>query len=148
MMQKWEKLTRQANNAFTNQKFSDAVQLNQEALALVIADFEQGFQQDPESFVAAAVVSHLNIAEAFTRMGDFLSANSQFECAVKFLDRILHRVDLLNEQREILLGTANHIRFEWELFSQSYGAALASQTKALVNMFTRAATQSQSVVRH
>ncbi|GAA0837578.1 MULTISPECIES: tetratricopeptide repeat protein [Marinomonas] len=147
-MQYWEKLTREANQAYFKHAFSDAVDLNREALTQVESDFDRGFYQDPESYVSAAVVSHLNIAEAFVALGDFISANLQYENAANFLQAILIRPDLECEQRDLIMRTATHIRFEWDLFSQSHSANLKEQSKVLMQAITHAVSYSTAVVHH
>ncbi|MGO3346212.1 MAG: tetratricopeptide repeat protein [Marinomonas sp.] len=147
-MQSWERLTREANRAYFKHAFSDAVDLNRKALSQVEGDFDHGFYQDPETFVAATVVSYLNIAEAFTGLGDCVSANLQYENAVNFLQSILIRSDLEAEQRNLIMRTATHIRFEWDLFTQSHGANLKAQSKALMQAITHAVSYSKAVVHH
>ncbi|REG81337.1 tetratricopeptide repeat protein [Marinomonas pollencensis] len=147
-MQYWEKLTREANQAYFKHAFSDAVDLNRKALAKVENDFDCGFYQDPESYVSAAVVSYLNIAEAFVALGDYISANLQYENATNFLQAILTRPDLADEQRNLIMRTATHIRFEWDLFSQSHNAKLKAQSKVLMQAIAQATSYSKAVVRH
>lgn len=147
-MQYWEQLTRLANKAHSNHAFSDSVELNRQALAFATEHFDEDFRQDAESAVAASIVSYLNMAESYTSLGDYLSANTQYERAVHFLQTALSRVDVSAEQRDLLSRTATHVRFEWELFSQSHGTALSIQSKSLVQALSNAVAQPRSMVRH
>ncbi|MFT6405688.1 MAG: tetratricopeptide (TPR) repeat protein [Marinomonas primoryensis] len=146
-MQNWERLTRQANRAFSNHAFSDAVELNQQALTQAEMSFDDDFYRDAESAVAAAV-SFLNIAESYTALGDFVSANTQYENAVNFLQAIIVRPDLDGEQRGLIMRTATHIRFEWELFSQSYSKHVSTQSKVLMQALSNAVSSSETMVHH
>ncbi|NVK27263.1 MAG: tetratricopeptide repeat protein [Flavobacteriia bacterium] len=147
-MQDWERLIRQANRAFSNHAYSDAVDLNQKALLEAERSFDEDFYLDAESAVAAAAVSFLNIAESYTALGDFVSANTQFEKAVNFLQAIIARPDMDDEQRSLVMRTATHIRFEWELFTQSYSRALSAQSRALIQTLSNAVSIPSSMVRH
>ena len=147
-MQNWERLTRQANQAYSNHAFSDAVELNQQALTHAEMSFDDDFYRDAESAVAAAAVSFLNIAESYTALGDFMSANTQYENAVNFLQTIIVRSDLDDEQRKLIMRTATHIRFEWELFTQSYSKQVSSQSKGLMQALSRTDSSSKVMVRH
>ena len=53
-MQDWERLTRQANRAYSNHAFTDAVDLNRQALMEAERSFDEDFYRDAESAVAAA----------------------------------------------------------------------------------------------
>ncbi|BFM51215.1 tetratricopeptide repeat protein [Marinomonas sp. THO17] len=147
-MQNWERLTRQANKAYSNHDYSNAVELNQQALQQVECSFDDDFHQDAESAVAAAAVSFLNIAESYTALGDFLSANTQYENAVNFLQAVIVRPDVDEEQRGLIMRTATHIRFEWELFSQSHSKHVVAQSKALMRSISNAVTSQGVMVRH
>ena len=147
-MQNWERLTRQANRAYSNHVFSDAVELNQQALTQAEMSFDDDFYRDAESAVAAAAVSFLNIAESYTALGDFVSANTQYENAVNFLQAIIVRPDLDGEQRGLIMRTATHIRFEWELFSQSYSKHVSTQSKVLMQALSNAVSSSETMVHH
>ncbi|WP_133013348.1 tetratricopeptide repeat protein [Marinomonas flavescens] len=147
-MQYWERLTREANKAYFKHAFSDAVDLNRKALAQVERESDHGFYQDPETIVSATVVSHLNIAEAFTGLGDFVSANLQYENAMNFLQAVLMRSDLEAEQRDLIMRTTTHIRFEWDLFIQSKGAELKTQNNALVQAITHSVSYAKAVICH
>lgn len=147
-MQNWERLTRQANKAFSNHDFTDAVDLNRQALIQAERSFDEDFYRDAESAVAAAAVSFLNMAESYTALGDFVSANTQFECAVNFLQRVMSRPDMNNEQRDLIMRTATHIRFEWDLFTQSYHREVSIQSKALMQSLSHAISTSNTFVCH
>lgn len=149
-MQNWERLTRQANRAYSNHAFSEAVELNQQALSQAEMSFDDDFYRDAESAVAAAAVSFLNIAESYTALGDFISANTQYENAVNFLQAIIVRPDVDDEQRGLIMRTATHIRFEWELFTQSHSKHVSAQSKALMQALSHAVSGSGSkvMVRH
>ncbi|MCB5160769.1 tetratricopeptide repeat protein [Marinomonas algarum] len=137
-MQNWERLTRHANRAYSNHDFLEAVDLNRQALLHAERSFDDDFYQDAESTVAAAAVSYLNIAESYTALGDYISANTQFENAVNFLQIIIARSDVNDEQRDLIMRTANHIRFEWELFTQSFGQKVSAQGRALMRSLAHA----------
>ncbi|WP_369920788.1 tetratricopeptide repeat protein [Marinomonas polaris] len=147
-MQDWERLTRQANRAYSNHAFTDAVDLNRQALMQAERSFDEDFYRDAESAVAAAAVSFLNIAESYTALGDFISANTQFESAVNFLQTIIARPDMDDEQRDLIMRTATHIRFEWELFTQSHSKEVSAQSRALMQSLTNAVSISTAVMRH
>ena len=148
VMQNWEQLTREANRAYSNHAFSDAVELNREALTQAEKTFEDDFHRDAESAVAAAAVSFLNIAESYTALGDFISANTEFESAVNFLQTIMARSDMNNEQRDLIMRTATHIRFEWELFAQSHRKNITAQSKMLMLALSSAVSNSKRTVHH
>ncbi|MBR7888375.1 tetratricopeptide repeat protein [Marinomonas sp. A79] len=131
-MQTWERLTRQANRAYSNQDYLEAADLNRQALMQVERSFDDDFYRDAESAVAAAAVSFLNIAESYTALGDFISANTQFENAVNFLQTVIARPDMADDQRDLIMRTATHIRFEWELFTTSYSKQVSAQSRALM----------------
>jgi len=147
-MQDWERLTRQANKAYSNHAFSEAVDLNQQALKQAERSFDEDLYRDAESAVAAAAVSFLNIAESYTALGDYISANNQYENAVNFLQAIIVRPDMNDEQRNLIMRTATHIRFEWELFSQSYNKNVSAQSKALMQALSHAVSMPTALVRH
>ncbi|WP_191601954.1 tetratricopeptide repeat protein [Marinomonas algicola] len=147
-MHNWESLTRLANNAYSKHAFSDAVDLNKQALTQAEQSFDDDFKKDPESAVAATTVSFFNMAESYTALGDYVSANTQYEQAVNFLQSIIVRPNLDFEQRELIMRTATHIRFEWELFSQSYSKELISQSKALMQALAHTVSCTKHVVHH
>lgn len=147
-MQDWERLTRQANKAYSNHAFSEAVDLNRQALMQAERSFDEDFYRDAESAVAAAAVSFLNIAESYTALGDYISANTQYENAVNFLQTIIVRPDMNDEQRNLIMRTATHIRFEWELFTQSYNKNVSAQSKALMQSLSHAVSMPTALVRH
>jgi hypothetical protein len=147
-MQNWERLTRQANRAYSNHAFSDAVELNRAALMQAEKTFDEDFHRDAESAVAAAAVSFLNIAESYTALGDFISANTQFENAVNFLQAIMVRPDVDSEQRNLIMRTATHIRFEWELFAQSHAKSVSAQSRILMRALSSAVTNAKTMVQH
>jgi hypothetical protein len=147
-MQDWERLTRQANRAYSNNAFTDAVDLNRQALCEAERSFDKDFFRDAESAVAAAAVSFLNIAESYTALGDFISANTQFERAVHFLQTVISRPDMNNEQRSLIMRTATHIRFEWDLFTQSYQKDVSAQSKTLMQVLSSAITAPNAYVCH
>lgn len=130
----WQHLTRQANEAHTRALFLDAHELNQKALACAKATFEDDFKLDAESAVSAVIVSYLNLAEVSVSMKEWLQANDYFERGVHFLQTILVENDMLHEHRELIERMATHIRFEWDLFSSTYGHKLeqAQRKRALV----------------
>ncbi|SBS33051.1 hypothetical protein MSP8887_01851 [Marinomonas spartinae] len=134
-MQNWEKLTRQANQAYSNHAFLEAVDFHQQALDQILKRFEEDFCLDPESVVAATAVSYLNIAESYTGLGNVMAANRQFEKAIDFLQAVIARPDLALEQRDLIFQTMNHIRFEWELFTQSFGKERVVKHSALLHPF-------------
>ena len=147
-MQNWERLTRQANRAYSNHAFTDAVDLNRQALMQAEMSFDDDFHRDAESAVAAAAVSFLNIAESYTALGDFVSANTQYENAVNFLQTIITRTDVDDEQHSLIMRTATHIRFEWELFTQSHSKNITAQSKMLMQALSNAVSSSKSVLHH
>lgn len=147
-MQDWERLTRQANKAYSNHAFSEAVDLNRQALMQAERSFDEDFYRDAESAVAAAAVSFLNIADSYTALGDFMSANTQYENAVSFLQTIIVRPDMSDEQRNLIMRTATHIRFEWELFTQSHSKHVSAQSKALMQALSNAVSVPKNAVRH
>lgn len=121
----WQHLTRQANEAHTRAAYSDAQELGRKALACAEATFQDDFDIDAESAVSAVIVSYLNLAEISISMKEWLQANEYFERGVHFLQSIIITPNLQLEHRELIEQTASHIRFEWELFSQTYGNKLA-----------------------
>ena len=143
-MQNWERLTRQANRAYSNHDYSDAVEFNREALMQVEMTFDEHFHLDAESTVAAAAVSFLNIAESYTALGDYISANTQYESAVNFLQAVIVRPDLDQEQRSLIMRTATHIRFEWELFAQSHSKSVTAQSRVLMRSLSNAVSAAVS----
>ncbi|MFT2111561.1 tetratricopeptide repeat protein [Marinomonas sp. 2405UD68-3] len=147
-MHNWENLTRQANKAYSNHAFLDAIELNRQALNQAEQSFEYDFSQDPESAIAAATVSFFNIAESYTALGDYISANTQYENAVNFLQSLTDRADLVDEQRDLIVRTAGHIRFEWDMFTQSYGKAFALQSKDLMKVVSHTVIRSKNVIHH
>ncbi|ADZ92375.1 hypothetical protein [Marinomonas mediterranea] len=126
-MQHWERLTRKANIAFTNQAYLESVDLNLSALATAQKEFDLQFGVDAESAVAANIVSYLNLAESYAAMGDLLTANSHYESAINFLSSIVIRPSINQEQTDLIHRTVNHVRFEWDLFSQSNRSELSMQ---------------------
>ncbi|MBM6549608.1 tetratricopeptide repeat protein [Marinomonas ostreistagni] len=120
----WQHLTRQANEAHTRASFADAQELNQKALACAKATFEDDFKIDAESAVSAVIVSYLNLAEVAISMKEWRHANDYFERGVHFLQTVLVSSDILHEHRDLIERMATHIRFEWELFSTTYGHRL------------------------
>lgn len=147
-MHNWESLTRLANKAYSNHAFSDAVDLNRQALSQAEQSFDDDFHKDPESAIAATTVSFFNMAESYTALGDYVSSNTQYEQAVNFLQGIIVRPNLGVEERELVMRTATHIRFEWDLFTQSYGKELASQRKVLIQALSHAVSCTKHVVHH
>ncbi|TDO98669.1 tetratricopeptide repeat protein [Marinomonas balearica] len=126
-MQHWEKLTRKANIAFSNQAYLESVDLNLSALLTAQQEFDQRFDVDAESAVAANIVSYLNLAESYAAMGDLLTANGHYESALNFLNTIVIRPSINREQTDLIHRTLNHVRFEWDLFSQSHRNELSMQ---------------------
>lgn len=121
----WQHLTRQANAAHTRAAYSDAQELGCKALACAEATFKNDFENDAESAVSAVIVSYMNLAEFSISMKEWLQANEYFERGVQFLQSIIITPNLQSEHRDLIEQTASHIRFEWELFSQTYGNKLA-----------------------
>lgn len=126
----WQHLTRQANEAHTCANYADAQGLGKKALACAKSTFEEDFQCDAESAVSAVIVSYMNLAEVSISMEEWLQANDYFERGVHFLQKILVAPNILPEHRQLIDQVANHIRFEWELFTQTYGVKLAVAKRA------------------
>lgn len=147
-MQNWERLTRQANKAHSNYAFSDAIELHREALYQAQHSFDDSFHLDAESSVAAIAVSFLNMAESYSSLGDYISANTQYENAVNFLQAIIARPDMGEEHRVLIMRTASHIRFEWDLFSKTHGNSVMSQKKSLLQALSQAVSSAKAVVQH
>lgn len=122
----WQHLTRQANDAHSRASLSDALELNHKALACAKATFDDGFKIDAESAVSAVIVSYLNLAEVSVSMKEWLQANDYFERGVQFLQSVIVEPSIQPEHRHLIEQMAHHIRFEWELFSQTYGKKLAA----------------------
>ncbi|WP_425642917.1 tetratricopeptide repeat protein [Marinomonas gallaica] len=121
----WQHLTRQANEAHTRADYVDAQELSKKALACAEATFEDDFQLDAESAVSAVVVSYMSLAEVSISMKEWLQANDYFERGVHFLQSVIVAPNILPEHRQLIDHVANHIRFEWGLFQQTYGNKLA-----------------------
>ncbi|MCZ2723718.1 tetratricopeptide repeat protein [Marinomonas sp. 15G1-11] len=147
-MQSWEHLTRQANKAYSNNAFSEAVDLNLLALQQAERSFAEDFEEDPQSTLAAISVSFFNVAESYTALGDYISANRQYQQAVNFLQVVIVLPNLITEQRDQIMKTATHIRFEWDLFTQSYGRELSLQSKALMKSPSYSIKDARAVVHH
>lgn len=122
----WQHLTRQANDAHSRCAFADAQELSTKALACAKATFDDDFKVDPESAVSAVVVSYLNLAEISVSMKEWLHANTLFEDGVNFLQQVVVTPSLVPEHLKLIDNMAKHIRFEWELFSQTYAKKLAT----------------------
>ncbi|MEC8081032.1 MAG: tetratricopeptide repeat protein [Pseudomonadota bacterium] len=121
----WQHLTRQANEAHTREAYVDAQELGRKALACAEATFKDDFEVDAETAVSAVIVSYMNLAEVSVSMKEWLQANYYFERGVQFLQSIIVKPELPSEHRELIELTASHLRFEWELFTQTYGSKLA-----------------------
>ncbi|MBJ7555615.1 tetratricopeptide repeat protein [Marinomonas spartinae] len=147
-MRYWEKLTRQANQAYSNHAFLEAVDFNQQALDQILEGFEEDFCLDPESAVAAMAVSYLSIAESYTGLGDVVAANRQFEKAIDFLQDVIARPGLALEQRDLILQTMNHIRFEWELLTQSCGKEVVVKYPVSLRPLSHAAPPALTTTFH
>lgn len=140
----WQHLTRQANAAHSRAAYSDAQELGRKALACAEATFKNDFVNDAESAVSAVIVSYLNLAETSISMKEWLQANEYFECGVLFLQSIIVAPDLSIEDRELIEQTASHIRFEWELFSHTYGNKLAVARRSHRINWLKQRTQSET----
>ncbi|MFD1384698.1 hypothetical protein ACFQ45_15125 [Rhodanobacter aciditrophus] len=118
----WQHLTRQANEAQSRAAFVDAHELNQKALACAKATFPSDFDNDAESAVSAVIVSYLNLAEVSVSMKEWSQADGYFSQGVSFLEQVINAPNLPSDDRTLIDRTASHIRFEWDLFKQTYGS--------------------------
>ena len=144
----WECLTKEAINAYSNHAFDDAVNLNKQALSLLEVSFDDDFNRDAESTIAAATVSFLNLAESYTVLGEFVLANAQYENAIHFLQVAMTRSDVSDQQYSIIIRTLTRIRCEWQLFSQSHFSALPAQNNPLMETFSNVVSAPKKAIRH
>ncbi len=144
----WECLTKEAINAYSNHAFDDAVNLNKQALSLLEVSFDDDFNRDAESTIAAATVSFLNLAESYTVLGEFVLANAQYENAIHFLQVAMTRSDVSDQQYGIIIRTLTRIRCEWQLFSQSHLSELPSQSHPLMETFSNVVSAPKKVIHH
>jgi len=144
----WECLTKAAVTAYSNHDFNDAVNLNKQALSLLEVSFDDDFNFDVESTIAAATVSFLNLAESYTLLGDFVLANAQYENAVNFLQAAMTRLDLNEQQYGIIIRTLTRIRCEWQLFNQSHFSKLPAQNNVLMETFSNVVSAPKKAIHH
>lgn len=135
----WQHLTRQANEAQSKASYVDAHELNQKALACAKATFQSDFDNDAESAVSAIIVSYLNLAEVSVCLKEWLQADNYFSQGVSFLETVINEPSLLNDDRALIDRTASHIRFEWDLFKQTYAAKLQAGQRLRHVVMNRAA---------
>lgn len=144
----WECLTKAAVTAYSNRDFNNAVNLNKQALSLLEISFNDDFNFDAESTIAAAAVSFLNLAESYTVLGEFILANAQYENAISFLQVAMSRPDVSDQQYGIIIRTLTRIRCEWQLFSQSHLSELPAQSNLLMETFSNVVSAPKKVIHH
>lgn len=123
----WEKLTRDANKAHSNNDFLDAIELNEQALSLL--SFNYDFNKDVASTVEESIVNFLNMAESYSALGDYVSANEQYENAEKFLQSTLSSKSMNSDEWHFIMKVHNQVRFEWNAFKAIYKKAVMAQKK-------------------
>jgi len=145
-MQNWENLTKKANKAYSNHDFSDALVLNQQALNILETSFHKHFKVDIESYISAAAVSFLNLAESYVALDNPLLANNQYENAINFLQAVLSHAEIESQHYCLVMHTVTRIRCEWEMFNEQQSKQ-SSQNKQVFSTFTKAPYSGQ-VIHH
>ncbi len=121
----WEQLTRDANRAHSNNNFLDSIELNQQALTLV--SMSHGFNKNITVIVEESMVNFLNIAESYIALGDYISANEQYENADAFIQSSLSTKGMKSDQWQLIMNIHNQLRNEWDKFKRSYKKAVIMQ---------------------
>ena len=126
-MHNWESLTKQANKAYSSHDFENAVVLNHQALNILTTSFNEYFKLDIESYISAAAVSFLNLAESYTALDNPVLAHNQYESAINFLQAVLSHADIDNQHYCLVMHSITRIRCEWEMFNEHQAKQLVSQ---------------------
>jgi len=147
-MLNWKYLTSEANKAYSNDAFFDAIELNQQALMQAEISFNSQFEKDPESAVAAMIVSILNLADSFTAVGDFNATGIEYQKAINFLQTTIIRPDINEQKKDLILRTANQVRLEWEGFNKRYKQSVSLQIRTLMKDISNAVYCPQIMVHH
>ncbi|WP_435234995.1 hypothetical protein ACR30L_14695 [Psychromonas sp. PT13] len=148
MIQNWKYLIQQANDAYQDNAYSEAISLNQQALEYAKEIFHDEFYRDPSSAVAASTISFLNLAESYTAVGDLLSANNQYKNAIHFLQMAVVHLALNDTHSDLIMRTAGKIQFEWSLFSKHHDVDIPIQSAELMRSVSLAITYAKNTVHH
>ncbi|WP_417696818.1 hypothetical protein [Psychromonas sp.] len=147
-MQSWENLTKRANKAYSSNEFSDAVILNQQALNTLETIFHDNFPFDAESYISAAAVSFLNLADAYSALENLLLANSQYENGINFLQAVLTRADVDGRHYCLVMHAITRIRCEWEMFNEKQAKQSPDDEPQSFSTFIGYGTYSKKVIHH
>lgn len=147
-MLNWKYLTNEANKAYSNDAFFDAIELNQQALMQAEISFNYQFAHDPETAVAAMIVSTLNLADSYTAVRDFNATGIEYQKAINFLQTTIIRPDIDEQKKDLILRTANQVRLEWEGFNKRYKQSVSLQIRTLMNDISNAVYCPNIMVHH
>ncbi|RBW42452.1 tetratricopeptide repeat protein [Psychromonas sp. B3M02] len=147
-MHSWEILTKRANKAYSSNDFSDAVFLNQQALSMLETTFHDNFLLDAESYISAAAVSFLNLADAYNALNNSLLANSHYENAINFLQAVLSRADVDDRHYCLVMHTVTRIRCEWEMFNEQQAQQQSVQDQKSFSTFVNHVPYAEHITHH
>nr|WP_086937361.1 hypothetical protein [Thaumasiovibrio occultus] len=84
-MDEWKQLTLEAKRCYQAKTYADAIALHHQAMGHVFAEFDELFQQSPQDFVAAIMVSYFNLIDNHEALNDHVSCERLFEKSLHFL---------------------------------------------------------------
>lgn len=114
----WEALMRHARQAYQENAYQEALDLNNSALLFSKRHFNQLFEQDADRAIAAVLVSYFNAIDNHLALYDFIKARVCFDNALSFLVAVKSRVQLSELQAEAILHGVSHLQNEWCRFLQ------------------------------
>ncbi|MGB2222025.1 hypothetical protein [Neptunomonas sp.] len=125
-MKNWELLINQGRDAYSEERFNQALSINQNAIEIALNLFDNVFELEPERAVAAVVISYFNIADTYIALNSWSSAQQALEQASLFLQKQFSCLFLSEPQQVALLHAASHLRIEWASLIQKSSAATAA----------------------
>lgn len=134
-MEKWQRVMREAKQAFDDKVFSVAIFLNKQALDLAKECFNEYVEEDPETSVAAVMVSHFSLADSYIQIRDFHQAFETYQLCFNFLQVISVESYKSTGMEMAISHGVSHLQKEWYLFIKHHEDKLESIEPALTNNF-------------
>ncbi len=136
-MQQWESTMRSAQKAFDNRSYHQAISLNKHALDLAIAQFQKNSVKNVDRAVAAVMVTHFSLVDAYIELADFNQAYAQFQHCFKFITFINKASDKTPELDRAISLAANKLKMEWLQFHKYHDDDLSQQQRLLPDEFQK-----------
>lgn len=134
-MKEWERVMREAKQAFNDKVFSAALFLNKQALDLAKECFNEHVSEDPEGAVAAVMVSHFSLADSYIQIRDFQQAFDTYQLCFDFVQVISDTPEQSKGMEVAISHAVSHLQKEWYLFIKHHKDKLELMESSLTNDF-------------